>query len=352
MRELRQRSEGPSRGGSIERAASSCLVRGDRRDRWPFHVDDVVYLEVEPVAAGRDELHREVRLLEEVGAARFAHPLDGDLQDLEAHLREVVERLIPVDALFHVDLSDRAEPYALQGVDEKTGLDPVAREERQLLAQRSPAGLLAREGLHDPGKLRKEQVEDRASGELGHAPAAGRLQLVADAERTLVERFHELQVGPHEERADDAVHELRMSAGDVGVDPDDDVAGEDVEALPEGLALTAVAADLGKDLVVDDHSNALVLGDLAGPVFGARVDDDHLVHERNTFHEARTDRADDLPDRRLLVECWQADRDALVLPLLRVDEALDALVVGALAKQLVQGLPLAAALLSDVKQRH
>src|SRR5438874_12936158 len=96
-----------------------------------------------PAARG-DELHREVRLLEKVGAVRLAHPFDGDLEDLEAHLREVVERLIAVDALFHVDLADGAQTRALQRVHEKRRLDAVPREERQLLQQRSPPGLLAR----------------------------------------------------------------------------------------------------------------------------------------------------------------------------------------------------------------
>src|SRR5437867_13365824 len=104
---LRQ-SEGASTSGSIERRVSPRLVRGDRCDRRPLDVEYVVHFEVELAAAGRDELHREIGLLEEVRAVCLADPFDRDLEDLERHLREVVERLIPVNALLHVDLTDDA----------------------------------------------------------------------------------------------------------------------------------------------------------------------------------------------------------------------------------------------------
>ena len=44
------------------------------------------------------------------------------------------------------------------------------------------------------------------------------------------------------------VHEPRLDVADVGVDPGDDVAVEDVEALPERLALSVVAPGLRQDL--------------------------------------------------------------------------------------------------------
>src|SRR5205814_9585239 len=109
----------------------------------------------------------------------------------------------------------------------------------------------------------------------------GRLQLVTDVERALVEGFNELEVRPHEKRTHDAVDELGMGAGDVGVDPRDDVAGQHVQALPERLALAAVAAGLGKDLIVYEDRHALFCGDLAGAILRAGVDDRELVDERN-----------------------------------------------------------------------
>src|SRR6266550_5492590 len=320
MREPLRPSEGPSTSGSIDRRVSSRLVRRDRRHRRSLDVDDVVHLEMQLAAAGRDELHREIGFFQKVRAVRLADALDRHLEHFEAHLRQVVERLVPVDPLFHVDLADPGESRALQRVHQEARLHAVAAEERELLEQRSAAGLLAGKGLHDPGELGKKEIQDWPRGELSHAAAAGRLQLVADVERSLVEGLHELQVRPHEERTDDAVHELRVRARDVGVDPHDDVAREDVQALPERLAFPAVAARLGKDLVVDEDGDAFVFCDLAGPILRARVDDDELVDQRKTLDEARADGADDLADGRLFVERRKSDRDAEVLALFRVDE--------------------------------
>src|SRR5207245_1547702 len=183
-----------------------------------------------------------------------------------------------------------------------------------------PPALRARERLDDPGELREEEVEDRPRRELGDAAAARRLQLVAHPQRPLVERLYELDVRPREERAEDAVYELRVMARDVGVHPHDEIAGHHVEALPERLALPAVAAAFWEDLVVDEDRDAFVRRDLARAVLGPRVDDDDLVHERDALDEARPDRVDDPPDRRLLVQRRQADRDTETLALLLLDE--------------------------------
>src|SRR5207247_10155929 len=108
-----------------------------------------------------------------------------------------------------------------------------------------------------------------------------------------------------------------MRARDVGVDPDDEVAGEHVKALPEPRAFTAVGAGLGEDLVVDEDGHAFVLGDLARSILRARIDHGELVNERKALDEAGADRADDLPDGRFLVERGKADRDTEVLSLFR-----------------------------------
>ena len=110
-----------------------------------------------------------------------------------------------------------------------------------------------------------------------------------------------------------------MRARDVGVDPDDDVAGEHLEALPEPLAFAAVGAGLGKDLVVDENGHAFVLGDLARSIVRTRIDHGELVDERKALDEAGADRADDLPDGRFLIERGKADRDTEVLSLFRFD---------------------------------
>src|SRR5256885_361214 len=83
-----------------------------------------------------------------------------------------------------------------------------------------------------------------------------------------------------------------MCARHVGVDPRDDVAAKDVQTFPERLALPAVAAGLGQDLIVDEDRNALLFGDLARAVLRARVDDDELVDQRNPLNEAAKARAE------------------------------------------------------------
>src|SRR5207247_712248 len=90
----------------------------------------------------RDELHREVRVVEQALAATVAEPFHRDLQDLERRLREVEQRLVPVNALLHVDLRDRLQPRGPQHVDEEAGLDAIEIEDGELsvstLTTRSP----------------------------------------------------------------------------------------------------------------------------------------------------------------------------------------------------------------------
>src|SRR6185295_5223478 len=172
-----------------------------------------------------------------------------------------------------------------------------------------------------PRELGEEQVEDRPRGELGDAPAAGRLQLAVHAQRPLIEGLHELQVRAHEERTNDPVDEFRMRVRDVRIDPHDDVAAQHVQALPQRLAFADVIAGAGKDLAVDVDRYALLPRDVARAVLGIRVDDDDLVDEREALHQARADRADDAAHRGLFVQRGQADRDGQPLTLLRLDQA-------------------------------
>src|SRR5207247_158796 len=203
----------------------------------------------------------------------LADALERDLEDLEAHLREREEILIAMDALAHVDLRDRVEARALERVDEQPGLDAVPGEERELLEQRATAALLAGERLHDARELREEEVEHRSRRELGHASAAGRLQLTARPDGPLVEGLDELDLRPLQERAEHAIHELRMRVRDVGVDPHHEIAARHVQALPERLAFAAISTAFGKDLVVDEDGDALAGRDLERGVVRATGSD-------------------------------------------------------------------------------
>ena len=70
-----------------------------------------------------------------------------------------------------------------------------------------------------------------------------------------------------------------------------------------------------------DDPGALGLGDLAGPVGRAGVDDEDLVEERDPAHHLAHRPADDRADRLLLVERRQDERDRQALLLLELDEA-------------------------------
>ncbi len=70
-----------------------------------------------------------------------------------------------------------------------------------------------------------------------------------------------------------------------------------------------------------DDAGAFGLGDLAGPVRRRGVDDEDLVEERDAAHHLPDRPADDRPDRLLLVERRQDQRDGDALLLLELDEA-------------------------------
>ena len=70
-----------------------------------------------------------------------------------------------------------------------------------------------------------------------------------------------------------------------------------------------------------DDAGALGLGDLAGPVGRRRVDDEDLVEERHATDHLAHRPPDDRPDRLLLVERRQDERDRQALLLLELDEA-------------------------------
>ena len=135
------------------------------------------------------------------------------------------------------------------------------------------------------------------------------MSLAPFLDRSLVEALHVLDPRLTQERAEEAGHEARLDVADVGVDPGDDVAVEDVEALPERLALAGHRADLGQDLRVPHHGHAELGRDLGGAIGAVGVDDDELVDERHPVDEGALDAADDKADRPLLIERRQPDAD-------------------------------------------
>ena len=140
-------------------------------------------------------------------------------------------------------------------------------------------------------------------------------------DRALVVALHVLQSRLVEQRPDRAVDHPRVPVPDVGVGPDDDVAARLEDRLPERLALAPERAVAGEDVGVLDDAGALGLGDLAGPVGRLRVDDEDLVDQRDPAHQLADRAADDRPDRLLLVERRQDERDRQALLLLELDEA-------------------------------
>ena len=81
-----------------------------------------------------------------------------------------------MDAALEVDLAEALDPDPLGDVDQVPDLDRVAGEERDLLEQRPPPGVLAGERLDQPGQLREEEVDQRPRDELRDPAAAALLE--------------------------------------------------------------------------------------------------------------------------------------------------------------------------------
>ena len=84
-------------------------------------------------------------------------------------------RAVAVAAHAEVDLGDGAPGRTLADMSiEQPEVDAVALDERHRLEHVAPAGVLARQRLHDAGQAREEQRDQRAGDELGRPPAGAR----------------------------------------------------------------------------------------------------------------------------------------------------------------------------------
>src|SRR5262249_36836072 len=178
-----------------------------------------------------------------------------NLHDRERHLGEVEECVVAVDAHSEVGLGDAVQTEVLDDVDQVASLHTVPGEEGQSLEQLTPAGILTSQRLYQPGQHRIEEIDERACRELGNPSTTGGLKLAAEVQRPPVETFDVADPGVDEQRADRAVHELRVDVGDVGIAPDDDVSLQHVEALPQGFALTLERAVARQNLGMLHHGN-------------------------------------------------------------------------------------------------
>ena len=96
------------------------------------------------------QLHRRAELGEQARLPSFLEPFHDRLEDHEAHPGQAFELLVAVDPPIEVHLTEALEPGPFGDVDQVADLDGIAREERQLLEDRSSAGVLARERLDEP----------------------------------------------------------------------------------------------------------------------------------------------------------------------------------------------------------
>ena len=71
-----------------------------------------------------------------------------------------------------VDMAQALDPDPLRSIDEVPDLDRVPGEERNLLQERAPPRVLAREWLDEAGQLGEEEVDERPCDELRDPAAA------------------------------------------------------------------------------------------------------------------------------------------------------------------------------------
>ena len=212
-------------------------------------------------------------------------------------------------SFLEIDLSHgvHAEPFS--DIDQQSDLDAVARAERDLLEQAATAGVLSRERLDQAGQVRPEHVDQGSRRQLRNSPAFERPCSPAriPSEGATVEGLHVADIGIGEDRPERAEDETRMEVRDVGIEPQDDVAAKDEEALPQRFALARQRLNLREDVsVLVDVRTPRSCG-LDGAIGGSGVDDDELVDEWHAIHQLDSDPLDDAPNCRFLVQSGNRD---------------------------------------------
>jgi len=221
------------------------------------------------------------------------------------HPREVGQVLVPVLAHAGVDLRHGLQAALLEHVDQHADLNRVPGEERDRVEEVPGSRELAGQRLDEPRQLGEEQVQRGLRGQLGDpAAAVGHVHGLLRV-RPAVGRLDELDVRLGDQAADHAGDELAAEVARVGVSERDDVAGRDRQAAPHRVALAVRLAVLGHQRVLREDLDAVVPGDVRGPVHGVRVHDDHLVDQADLgtaqvvdLVENRADRLRDVAGRQ------------------------------------------------------
>src|SRR5829696_255790 len=260
----------------------------DFLDRGSFHELFDVLLELEAVRRGDGvqvvgELEEGVgraRVLRLVEASVLAHAPGDRTQHRVGHAGEVAQGLVPVLAGSQVHLSHGVEPNHLQDVYHDPGLHGVSGEERDRREQLPVGDEFTGERLHEAGELGVEEVEERLGRELRDPAAAVQLHRLVTLEGTPVGRLDVTYLGHFQNRAEDAVDELRPEVLGVGVDVHHEVAMRHGERAPHGVALAVRAAVVAHQLVLRVDLGAPGGGHFSRAVRGVRVDGQDLVHQR------------------------------------------------------------------------
>ena len=262
---------------------------------------------------GADQPDGPVHLSGDWRAGGVAHARHQHLGDGKGHDGQRREIPVAVHAGPQVHLGDPVEPEPLQDIDQESDLDPVAGEERELLEHLAAAGGLAREWLEHARQFGEEQVEQRARRELGDPAAPRFVPPAPHLERPPVIPFDVADAGVTQQGPQEAVDELGMDVPDVRIHPCDQVAPEDVEALPQRLPLPAVGALVRQDLGVVVRGDAEAAGQGGRAVVGPPVDHHDLIEERDLRHQGPPEDLDLPADRGRFVDRGQpeADRDPL-----------------------------------------
>lgn len=187
----------------------SLSIGRNRDHRRPLSVSNLDQIERKAIRPVRDHLQAAVSVIEQVDVVTILQPSDKDLQNRKCHLAQANQRLIVMHAFLEIGLRDRVQTVLLKHVDQHAGLHAITAEERKLLERSAPAGVFTGQRLNDAGQLGIKQVEQRPRDQLGDSAAAVGLQLIADANRPLVETLDELHLRPLEQRPEQSIDETR-----------------------------------------------------------------------------------------------------------------------------------------------